>query len=108
GETADRPAVRFCAHCGQRPQPDADGEVRVCARCGRGILIWAPAGTAPVAGQPFVIVDQNLTVRALSKHAEALLGVSERRAIDRRIDDLLTQVGTQDPSIPDLHAMVTR
>jgi diguanylate cyclase (GGDEF)-like protein len=107
-DTPGRPVVRFCAHCGQRPPADTNANVRVCERCGLGILISAPAGAAPAVGEPFVIVDENLAVRALCKHADKLLGVSERWAIDRDIDELLTQADTDDPNITDLCAAIAR
>jgi len=107
-DTRVRPAVRFCAHCGHRPPPDRNGEMRVCARCGLGILISAPGDAAPGVGEPFVIVDGHLTVRALSQHAETLLGVRERRAIGRDLDELLVQPATCDPDTTGLETAITQ
>jgi diguanylate cyclase (GGDEF)-like protein len=82
-----RAEVHFCANCGQPPEGASNGGV--CAECGVGRLISAPADTAPAFAEPFLIVDADMTVRAVSKRAESLLGVRERTLIDRRIGDVL-------------------
>ena len=54
-----------------------------------GLLLQAPAETAPTRKDPFIVVDGALTICALSRQAEKLLGVSETEAVNRHISDFL-------------------
>jgi PAS domain-containing protein len=84
------PLKIFCGHCGRSPDPGSDVHAsRVCAKCGMGLLLQAPAETAPSPKDPFVVVDGALTICALSRQAEKLLGVSETEAVNRHIADFL-------------------
>jgi PAS domain-containing protein len=84
------PLKIFCGHCGRSPEPGADVPAsRVCAKCGMGLLLQAPAETAPSPKDPFLVVDGALTICALSRQAEKLLGVSETEAVNRHIADFL-------------------
>jgi hypothetical protein len=89
---ADRPQpdVRFCGHCGM---PPADGSsealTRVCARCELGLMMSAPPAAAPSPDDPFLLVDGQLSVCAVSRHAEDLLLIPETQAVNRHITDLL-------------------
>ena len=89
---ADRPQpdVRFCGHCGQPPvEADIQSATRVCARCGLGLMLAASHDAAPSPADPFLLVDGQLSICAVSKHAEDLLLTPETEAVNRHITDLL-------------------
>ena len=44
---------------------------------------------APGPADPFVLVNSSLSVCAVSREAEALLGTAETEAVDRHVGDLL-------------------
>jgi hypothetical protein len=86
----------FCGYCGvsgsaHPPLPTA----RVCGRCGAGLLLEAPADAAPGREEPFLVVDGRLTVQAVSKRAEALLGVTETEVTDHPITELITDADAE-------------
>jgi PAS domain-containing protein len=85
---AAEPLTRFCGHCG-RPPEDPEQEARVCERCRLGLLLQAPAPGAPKPSEPFLVVDRTLSVCALSRRAERLLGITETEAVDRPLTELL-------------------
>jgi len=118
-----RPVEAFCGHCGRPPEPsDTQPATRVCRRCGLGLVLQAPKGIAPQAGEPFLVVDSRLEVCAVSRKAEDLLGVPETRAVNRHVSeflvsaavesskphDLLTQLVTAATSEEDVHTVVVR
>lgn len=81
----------FCGHCaapspnGAAPPPTA----RVCTSCGLGLLLEAREDAVPAAKDAFLVVDSSLSVQAMSREAQSLLGVSEEAAIDRPVAELL-------------------
>ena len=77
----------FCSHCGKAPAPDS--AARVCAVCGMGLVLQAPAEAAPAPGDPFLVVEATLTVGALSREAENFLGVAEVDVVNRTLTELL-------------------
>ncbi len=86
----------FCGYCGisasgQTPSPAS----RVCKRCAAGLLLEAPADVAPRNEEPFLVVDARLTVQAVSRRAEQLLGVSETEVTGRPITDLITDAAAE-------------
>jgi PAS domain-containing protein len=84
------PLKIFCGHCGRSPEPGSEVPAsRVCSTCGMGLLLQAPAEAAPSPKDPFLVVDGALTICALSRQAEKLLGVSETEAVNRHIADFL-------------------
>src|SRR4029079_9122962 len=84
------PVKIFCGHCGRSPDPESEVQAsRVCSKCGMGLLLQAPADTAPSPKDPFLVVDGSLTVCALSRQAEKLLGLSETEAVNRHIAECL-------------------
>jgi PAS domain-containing protein len=119
-----RPVEAFCGHCGRPPEPTSDAQPasRVCRRCGLGLVLQAPKGVAPQAGEPFLVVDSRLEVCAVSRKAEDLLGVAETHAVNRAIaeflipaeaessrpEDLLAQLVTAATSQEDAHTVVVR
>jgi PAS domain-containing protein len=62
---------------------------RVCALCGLGVVIGARQDVAPVAGEPFLIVDRQLKVCGLSRSCEELLGIEEPEVVHRPVLDFL-------------------
>ena len=89
-EGPKEPLKIFCGHCGRSPEPGSDVPAsRVCSKCGMGLLLQAQAEMAPTPKDPFIVVDGSLTICALSRQAEKLLGVSETEAVNRHIADFL-------------------
>lgn len=87
-ERGARPAI-FCGYCGARPS-EGGGEVsRVCAQCHLGLLLRADDDLAPGVDEAFVVVDDVLALRAVSRRAERLLAISETAAVDRQLGELL-------------------
>ena len=98
-----RPVEAFCGHCGRPPETtDEQPSTRVCRRCGLGLVLQAPKGVAPQAGEPFLVVDSRLEVCALSRKAEDLLGVPETRAVNRHISEFLTPAAAEASNPEDL------
>jgi hypothetical protein len=80
----------FCTYCGYPPMgPWCSRAHRVCMRCEMGTVLRAPPGLQPRFDEPFVIVDQRLRVQAVSRRAEAVLGVDEPAAFDSPLEELL-------------------
>jgi hypothetical protein len=88
----------FCSYCGRPPGAGDRGGSRVCGRCHLGMVLRAPAGEAPKIRDPFLIVDEDLIVRAISQRAEIALGVREPEYVDAALDLLLQPAsGIADP-----------
>ncbi len=84
-------AAWFCGHCAAAPP---DGETpgpmsRVCASCGLGVLLETRHEIVPDGRDAFLVVDQAITVQALSCEAERLLMIDEDLAINRAVTELL-------------------
>ncbi|MGH2875665.1 MAG: hypothetical protein ACRDLV_05385 [Solirubrobacteraceae bacterium] len=81
----------FCGHCaapsptGAAPAPSA----RVCTSCGLGLLLEAREDAVPSDRDAFLVVDSSLLIQAMSREAQALLGVAEELAIDLPVAELL-------------------
>lgn len=92
-ETAEtaRPHRWFCSACGAPGPVDATPLpfARGCDACGEGLLLEAADALAPRPGDPFLLVDEALTVRALSPAAAELLAVDPGAAVGRPVADLL-------------------
>ena len=85
-----RPDVQFCGHCGRPPhETDIQPASRVCTRCGLGLLVAAPPDAAPTPDDPFLLVDGQLSICAVSRLAEELLLTSETDVVNSHIGDLL-------------------
>lgn len=90
-DQSGQPSKVFCGHCGRSPE-DKDGPeagARVCTKCGMGLMLQAPATIAPKSSDPFMVVDGSLTICALSREAEKLLGISETDAVNRHVGEFL-------------------
>lgn len=98
----------FCGHCGRTPEDErADKNARVCPTCGMGVLLQAPQDAAPSTSDPFLVVDDKLTVCALSRQAERLLGLSETEAVNRHVGELLVPADTESSDRESLAAVLT-
>jgi hypothetical protein len=83
----------FCSYCGRTPKGVWRGRPhRICRRCGFGVMLWVPWSAAP-RGLPFLVVDENLVVQAISRSAEALLEVDEPSAVSSPLDAFLLAAG---------------
>jgi ribosomal protein L32 len=81
----------FCSHCGRAPlRRWASLPHRVCTHCRSGLVLLAPEGAQPRSAEPFVIVDQRLTVQALSSRAEDMLLVDEPSAVGVHLQEFLS------------------
>jgi hypothetical protein len=89
----------FCSYCGQPPADTMERRIHVCVRCQLGMILRAPAGAAPQVSDPFVVIDEKLTVQAISNRAEVVLGVDEPDGIHTLLGDLL------EPATPGLDPM---
>jgi PAS domain-containing protein len=92
GETAAVPAewAWFCGHCAAPAKdPPPAPTARVCTECGLGLLLETRQDLAPAERDAFVLVDSQLRVQGMSRHAETLLGVTEEAAVNRPLTELL-------------------
>jgi PAS domain-containing protein len=97
--SSDQPLKTFCGHCGRAPESDSsDHDSRVCGKCGLGLMLQAPADSAPGPTDPFLVVDGALTVCALSRQAERLLEVSETEAVNRHVAEFLVPADAETAS----------
>ena len=58
-------------------------------RCQPGVILRAPAGTEPRYDAPFLIVDQQLAVQAISRHAQVVVSVDEPTGVGIPLEELL-------------------
>jgi hypothetical protein len=106
-QAKDRPQKLFCGHCGRSPSgKESETPSRVCANCGMGLMLQAPADVAPSADDPFVVVDSSLTICAVSRVAEKLLGVAETDAVNRHVGEFLVPADAEAPKGQNLSALV--
>lgn len=111
GEAAEAaPAtVWFCGYCAARsPAAPASPHARVCDACGLGLLLETRCDLAPVGRDAFIVVDRQLTVQALSRRAEALLGLCEDAGIDRPLRELLIPADAEAAGPDALDALVVQ
>jgi hypothetical protein len=78
----------------------------VCASCGLGLLLQCSEDVAPEPRGAFVVLDQTLSVCAVSAAAERLLGTSEIDAVDTPIGDLLAPAEAEGNSATSLAAAI--
>jgi hypothetical protein len=80
----------FCSYCGYPPMgPWRVRAHRVCMRCQMGVVLRAPAGTEPRHDAPFLILDRQLAVQAVSRRAEIVLSVDEPAGVGIPLEELL-------------------
>ena len=97
-ERSKQPLKTFCGHCGRSPQAAEETESRVCDKCGLGLLLRAPADAAPGPTDPFLVVDADLNICAMSRHAERLLDVTETEAVNRHVAEFLVPADAESAS----------
>jgi PAS domain-containing protein len=81
----------FCGNCAA-PSPSTEPpapSARVCKSCGLGLLLETRSDTAPTADDAFLVIDNALLVQAMSRRAQALLGMTEAEAVNRAVAELL-------------------
>ena len=103
---AQVPQTAFCSHCGKRPaddQPDS----RVCSSCHLGLVLSADADIAPEPGSAFLVVDQTMSVCAVSSSAERLLATNETDAVNRHVTELLVPADAEAAGPQNLAVAVT-
>ncbi len=80
----------FCSYCGYPPMgPWRVQAHRVCMRCHMGVVLRAPAGAEPRHDTPFLILDRQLAVQAVSRRAEIVLSVDEPAGVGIPLEELL-------------------
>lgn len=97
--------VSFCSHCGSQPEPSTDS--RVCDDCGLGVLLQADAAVAPRNGEAFIVIDNSLSVCAVSSTAEQLLATRETDAVNRHVTELLVPADAEAQTGTNLATAVT-
>jgi hypothetical protein len=81
----------FCGHCAapapgdQPPAPTA----RVCRACGLGLLLETRREVLPADRDAFLVIDDALSIQAMSRRAQILLAVCEEEAVNRPVLELL-------------------
>jgi hypothetical protein len=105
------PSVSFCSQCGTRrltadDAPDAPAS-RVCDACSFGLMLQAGADVAPDTDDAFLVLDQSLSVCAVSRAAERLLATSEPDVVNRHISDLLMPAHSEKAGAETLALAVT-
>lgn len=103
-----RPLKSFCGHCGESPPEGATARIgsRVCDRCGMGLLLEAAPEIAPTSADAFMVVDARMSVSALSKRCERLLGVAEPDAVGRHLNEFLAPADTDVPEAQTFYVQV--
>jgi hypothetical protein len=106
--TTPAPTVSFCGHCGAEPaSADASSPTRVCAECGLGLLLRCSADVAPAGGDAFLVIDDSLSVCAVSATAEELLATFETDAVNRPITQLVVPADAEGNAGANLAAAIT-
>ena len=100
------PSVLFCSHCGERPAVSVPAS-RVCGSCALGLLLHSRSEVAPAPGDPFLVLDANFAVCAVSGAAELLLATRETEAVNRHITELLVPADAESQSASNLAVAVT-
>jgi len=91
GQSRTRQWSWFCGYCAAPPSAGNLPErfTRVCERCGLGILLEAPADVVPARDEAFLVLDDELVIRALSKRAERLLQICEPDVVGQTLVSVL-------------------
>lgn len=80
----------FCSYCGYPPMGRRrDRAHRVCMRCQMGVVLRAPEGAEPRHDDPFLIVNRELAVQAVSRNAELVLSIDEPASLGFPLEQFL-------------------
>jgi hypothetical protein len=79
----------------------------VCSDCGLGLLLETAGDAAPEPGTPFMVVDQSLSICAVSDRAEELLAMNETEAVNRHVTELLVPADAEAQGPQNLAVAVT-
>jgi hypothetical protein len=80
----------FCSYCGYPPMGSwRTRPHRVCRRCEMGVVLQAQSGGGPRYDKPFVIVDRQLAVQAVSRLAEVALSIEEPAGLGAPLEKFL-------------------
>jgi PAS domain-containing protein len=104
----DAPPVRFCGYCGAAPPASAITGLApaICPTCELGVLLSASPLVAPAAGDPALVIDGALSVCAVSRAAEELLGVEEPHVVNRHVAELLVPAHAEARGLDNLISLV--
>jgi hypothetical protein len=69
-------------------------------------MLTAPAEAAPTEYDAFLVIDNSLTVQAMSSAAECMLAISEHHAVNRLVTELLIPASTESPNHTGLAAAI--
>ncbi len=107
-EEEARPLKVFCGHCAAAPAEGVTAHIgsRVCGRCGMGLLLEAPSDVAPTPADAFMVVDSRMSVSAVSRRCERLLGMPEPEAVGRHLNEFLAPADTDVPAAQGFFAVV--
>jgi hypothetical protein len=104
--TEPEPLVSFCSHCADRvPTPAV--AARVCPKCGLGVMLEADAELAPREAAAFLVLDGAMSVCAVSRAAETLLGTSETDAVNHHLSELLSVADVESVTTSSLAAAIS-
>ncbi len=109
-ERAPVPRVRFCSHCGAKPndaEPQVSDSSRVCDSCSLGLMLETSADLAPKEGGAFLVIDSSLSICAVSGEAERLLATREPDAVNRHVTELLVPADAEAQGPANLAVAVT-
>lgn len=102
------PSISFCSHCGTRPVSGAQAPAtRVCSSCELGLLLETSEEFAPPVNGAFLVLDQSLSVCAVSAGAECLLATCETDAVNRHVTELLVPADAEAQGRENLAVAVT-
>jgi hypothetical protein len=71
-----------------------------------GVMLSAPGDVAPKPSDPFLVIDGTLSICAMSRHAEKLLGVVETDAVNRHVAEFLEPGDSESNSGASLATMI--
>jgi hypothetical protein len=101
------PTVAFCSHCATRPEPGPRSASRVCVTCELGLLLECSEDFAPPVNGAFLVLDQSLSVCAVSAGAERLLATCETDVVNRHITELIVPADAEAQGRESLAVAVT-
>jgi hypothetical protein len=104
-EVEPAPRVAFCSHCGAHPEHEL--ESRVCANCSLGLILQANAELAPNEGDAFLVIDDCMSVCAVSATAERLLAANETDAVNRHVTELVVPADAEAAGAMNLAVAIT-